>query len=277
MAGALAQYIDALMANARKAQDDLSAQLTSRMQEISVLLNLMGEQQLLSDRAKAVAFREKDRDALRRAIREEMSNKDWEAALVLAHDMEASFGYRQEAIRFREEVAALRQEDIRKAIAEGVGVIDRHCRGELWADAQREAERLMQLYPDQPQAQQLPKEIEQRRQLHKQQLTDSWHEAVARKDVDGAIEILKKLDIYLTPAEAETMQETARSVFKAKLDSLKGQFTAAVQDHNWTEAVRLGEMISRDFPNTRLAQEVRDTMEALRGRAGMAEPATVAG
>ena len=50
-------------------------------------------------------------------------------------------------------------------------------------------------------------EIEARRQGHKKQLLDSWREAVNRKDVDGSIEILKKLDIYLTPVEAESMQE----------------------------------------------------------------------
>ncbi len=43
--------------------DDLSAALIERIDQISILMNLMSEQQLLSDRAKSVAFREKDRDA----------------------------------------------------------------------------------------------------------------------------------------------------------------------------------------------------------------------
>src|SRR5690606_28340534 len=105
-------------------------------------------------------------------------------------------------------------------------------------------------------------------------LIASWHDAVARKDVDGSIEILKQLDMYLTPAEAESMQETARTVFKEKLNLLRLQFASAVQEHHWAEAVDLGDQIMRDFPNTRIAQEVREKMDALRQRA--AAPRAVA-
>src|SRR5204863_9899816 len=99
-------------------------ELMGRMQEMSVVLSMISEQQLLSDRAKAVAFREKDRDALRRAIRDEMANKDWEAALVLADDMEKEFGYAQEAQRFRDEIAQSRDDVLRRQITEAVAVID---------------------------------------------------------------------------------------------------------------------------------------------------------
>src|SRR5437764_749529 len=50
-------------------QQELSNTLTERLQQIAVLLNVISEQQTLSDRAKQVAFRDKDRDALRRAIK----------------------------------------------------------------------------------------------------------------------------------------------------------------------------------------------------------------
>ena len=112
----------------------------------------------------------------------------------------------------------------------------------------------------------LPQEIETRRQGTKKQLLDSWNEAVARKDVDGSIEILKKLDLYLTRQEAEAMQEGARNVFKEKLNQLGTQFTLAVQDHKWAEAVRLGEIIGREFPNSGIAREVREKMDTLRAR-----------
>jgi hypothetical protein len=102
-------------------------------------------------------------------------------------------------------------------------------------------------------------------------LLDSYNDAVSRHDVDGSIEILKKLDAYLTPAEAETMQESARQVFKDKLLLLGQQFTLSVRDHNWNEAIRLGESIVKEFPNSRMAQEVRDKMDLLRQRAGEME------
>jgi hypothetical protein len=70
------------------------------------------------------------------------------------------------------------------------------------------------------------------------------------------------------------MQETARSVFKEKLNNLGKQFSTAVQDHRWIEAIRLGEQVIREFPNSRIAQEVRDNMDSLRQRA--TEPASPA-
>src|SRR5205085_7870328 len=126
---------------------------------------------------------------------------DWDASVRLVDEIEAAFGYKQEASRFREEIRARRQEQVRKQIQEVVEVIDRHTRSEQWNGALREAERLMGMFPDNEQVKNLPHEIDARRQAHKKQLLASWNEAVARHDVDGSIEILKQLDLYLTPAE----------------------------------------------------------------------------
>jgi outer membrane protein assembly factor BamD (BamD/ComL family) len=60
-------------------------------------------------------------------------------------------------------------------------------------------------------------------------------------------------------------------VFKEKLVHLRDEFAQVVQEHKWAEAVRLGDIIVRDFPNTRIAQEVREKMEALRHRANETE------
>lgn len=253
--------------------EDLNARLTDRLQELSIALGDIKDNVMLSDRAKSVAYRDKDRDALRRAIREDIAKRDWEAALALADDMERIFGYRQEAMRFREEIHRQQEDIARRAINDGMAVIDRHCRAEAWSDALREAERLMAAFRGDPTVANLPQEIENRRQGHKKQLLDSWNDALNRRDIDGAIEILKRLDMYLTRAEAETMQDTVRNVFKEKLNNLKTQFTLAVQDHKWAEAVRVGETIVRDFPNSGIAREVKDKLDYLRQRAGEEHPA----
>lgn len=255
--------------------DTIVEALTTRLQEMSVLLNMITENQLLSDRAKAIAYREKDRDALRRAIREEMSRKDWEAAIVLADDMSTAFGYRQEAERFKEEINNERQEVVRRQISEAVAVIDRYCRAEAWSDALREAERLQRIFPGNEVVQNLPHEIEARRQAHKRQLMDSWNDALTRHDIDGSIEILKKLDLYLSRAEGEAMEEAARGVFKERLNNLRVQFTLAVQDHKWPQAIQVGDAIMREFPNSRIAGEVREKMDTLRQRAATPEIAKV--
>ena len=49
-----------------------------RMEQVSVMLNLISEQQLLSDRGKSIAYRTRDREALKFAIQEEISRSDRE-------------------------------------------------------------------------------------------------------------------------------------------------------------------------------------------------------
>jgi len=269
----LAYCLTCVRRDSMQSQHDFITPVNDRLQQLSTQVNVVAERMLLSDRAKSVAYRDKDREALRRAIQEEMDKNDWDAALTLTNDMERAFGYKQEADRFREEINTRRQEAVRKQVGEAVAVVDRYCRAEQWNQAFREAERLMQIYPGSDQVQRLPQEIENRRQAHKKRLLDSWNEAVARHDVDGGIEILKQLDLYLTPQEAEALQETARGVFKDKLGKLRDQFAGAVRDNRWHEALRIGESIMRDFPNSRLAQEVRESMDALRQRAGEVAPA----
>ncbi len=260
----------AIRANRFASSEELFLPLTERLDQLSILLNLMSEQQLLSDRAISIAYREKDRDALRRAVHEEMGRHDWDAALSLVDEMERVFGNKAESTRLRKEINDHRQDLIRKQIAEVVQVIDKYTRGEQWNLAIREADKLISMFPDNEQVKNLPHEIDSRRVAVKQQLLQSWHEAVARHDNDGSIEILKQLDPYLKPAEAETMQETVRSVFKEKLNDLGAQFSRAIKEQRWQDAVKVGEQITKDFPNARIAQEVRDNMDALRRRA---EPA----
>jgi hypothetical protein len=242
--------------------------LTDRLQQIAQLLTTLSEQQLLSDRAKSVAYREKDRQALRSAIREEMNAKDWDAALVLANEMDSQFGYKQEATILRAEINNNRSDVVARQIADATAVVEEHVRLERWSQAMREAEQIIQIYPTEERATRLPQEIENRRQAHKKQLLDSWKDSVARNDIDGSIEILKRVDPYLTPAEAASMQETARGIFRERLNQLRDKFAHAVRDENWSDAIRLGETIMSEHPNSRLALEVRDTMETLKQRAG---------
>lgn len=258
--------------NEQSSDRAINQQIRERIEQMAGLMTRISESQLLSDRAKSVAFREKDRDAIRRAINEEMGRGEWEAAFALADQFEQAFGSKSEADRFRSDINAKRAEDTKHQIAEVVAVIDRHTRNEQWTAAVREAEKLHERFPNNDQVRHLPTEIEARRQSHKKQLLQGWHEAVARHDVDGSIEILKQLDSYLTPAEADSMQDTARGVFKEKLNNLVSQFGNSIRDHRWAEAVRVGEQIQAEFPNSRAAQEVKEKMDMLRQRAS--EPTT---
>jgi len=257
-------------------QHKLFTSLDERLQQLSVMLNEISEQQLISDHAKAVAYRDKDRDALRRAIREEMLRKDWEAARALVDEMAKQFGYRLEAAGFHREIDEQEQEIVRRRIDEVVTVVDRYCRAEQWDAARLESQKLASEFPGNDQVRRVEEEIEARRQNFKRQLTSRWNLAVAQHDVDGGIDVLKQLDGYLTRDEAAAMQETARSVFKEKLQTLRLSFASFVQEHNWPEALRLGDQIIAEFPNSRAAQEVADKISALRQRAQAAEAAASA-
>lgn len=226
-------------------------------------LQLIGEQQLISDRAKQIAFREKDRDAFRRAVLEDLSKQDYDAALSLVEAMETEFGARGEVERIRREVTTRRDESVRRQLDGALAVVDRHIEAEQWQAAFKEGERLKTIFPDQVRVQMLAGEIEHRRQAVKRQLLARWQETVNHKQIDEAITVLRKLDNYLTPVEASGLEEDARMIFKEKLAKLRVEFTSAVQSHNWRDAKRLADTIISDFPNTQMAREVRDMMPTI--------------
>jgi hypothetical protein len=72
--------------------------------------------------------------------------------------------------------------------------------------------------------------------------------------------LVKKADQYLTPTEAEEIRDIARNLFKQKLLQLGQQFNTAVTESRMDDARRIGDEITRDYPNTRMAQEVRERL-----------------
>lgn len=250
-------------------------QFTERMEQFSVMLNLISEQQLISDRGKTVAFRDKDREALYRAIREEMSRQQWDAALVLVNDMDVAFGYKQEAEKLRQEILELRDATVRKAVAEANVLIDRACASENWDEGLQIAERLNTVYPEHELVVNLPNQIQERKEVFKQQLLKSWQDAVARKDIDGSAEILRQLDMYVTHDEVVQLREGAVEIFKARIERLREQFKTSVHEKRWSKAMGIGEDIIADYPTSKLAQEVRDMMDTMRQNA--AKEAVTAG
>ena len=102
---------------------------------------------------------------------------------------------------------------------------------------------------------------------HKKVLLSRWDEAVTNNQIDEGIEILHLLDNYLSPTEAAALEEAARGVFRAKLSGLGVQFKMRVTEKKWDEALRIGKEIVDEFPNSRMAQEVRDKLGVLEQRA----------
>ena len=244
-----------------------------RLDQISHRLNKLGEQQLLSDRAKAIAFRANDRQALRDAIREDIDKQDWEAALRLADDMDKIFGYRQEAATVRKDVLARRDDLQRRQIGDGINTVHRRCEEEDWPEAYEEAERLRRMFPGEPRVERLRADIDRRREELRDRLLGDWHQLVDAGENDKAIALLRRMDPYLTPAEGEELREKAKRMFKGRLDDLRGRFTSAAREGRWDEALRIGSMIRQEYPNSLIAREVSDMAPTLEARRdGRPEP-----
>ena len=77
-------------------------------------------------------------------------------------------------------------------------------------------------------------------------------------------------------AQAEAVREALRNIPMAQnivlkhRERLSGHFKNAVNDHRWSEAAQVGDLIIAEYPNTKMADEVRSMIDALRVRASQA-------
>jgi len=145
--------------------------------------------------------------------------------------------------------------------------LDELIRGARWAEAFAEAARIQRLYPESHRVEGLRERVDESRQRYRKHLERSFLVSAQREKIDEAMAILKELDQYLTPSEAEPFQEVARGVIGKSRENLGVRFKLMVQDHQWGDAVEVGERIIGEFPNTRMAQEVRELLPMLREKA----------
>jgi len=231
------------------------------------LLQTLDDHMLISDTAKRITHRERDRAALREAIRSDINKGDHEAALVLVTEMSQVYGYRHEAEEFRDQILAARRAEIDQQVTDGIAALDQVIAKREWDRALADADKLGRLFPDSSRVKGLDKHVKEAREQHKHSLERKFLQAAGRDDIETAIDTLKELDKYLTESEAEPFRETARGVIGKKRDNLGVQFKLAVSDKEWTQAVRVGEQLIRDFPNSKMADEVRSRLDLLRERA----------
>jgi hypothetical protein len=254
---------------------DVMIDLYQTAEWIKAPVRSIAEDIKISDAARSLAHREKEIAALRSAIRDELSKGNWELAASLVRQIEERFGYKDEAERLREDIVETRKFVIETKIEEALAQIDLSMEGSDWPTAIRESERLMNLFPNDDRVRNLPAIIEQRREKHKRDLLREWDSVVQRREVDRAVEMLQKLDQYLTPEEAGVVQASAREILKDQLLNLGMQFKLAVADRRWRDALEVGVEIIEERPNSKMAEEVRQMIPKLRERAGMTAEAVV--
>lgn len=273
---AIARELGGILSRSEQTLEKTNALVSERLEQFSVMLNMISEQQLISERAKEVAFRENDHNAMVRAIREEMNHAEFDAALLLVNEMENTYAYRAEADGLRTEIATMRDGVVRRAVAEIVSEIDHNCMSEKWDEAGELARQAAMKYPGNEVATNLPQQVAQRKEAIKQQLLARWRDALAKKDTDTCIDIMRVLDMYVTPSEVAELKDGALEVFKARIEQLRDQFKQAVHQKRWQEACSVGETLVQEFPTSKVADEVRDMLLTLRARASEEPVATVA-
>lgn len=244
-------------------------QLARRLMDVQEAVRVISEQAALSDDARRVLNRSTEREMLRRAIEQDIIEKEWEAAIVLCDELANRFGYRADSEEFRARIEAERFGDLDAATREGFALIDGMLLQRRWDDAAREAARLARLYPQHHRCVEMPAQVAQAKQDYKVEAVRRFQEAAAGERVEEAMALLKDLDVLLSESEALPLRETARSVIARARDLLGAQFREAVDEQDWADAANLAKRIIADFPNSKMAAEARQMLDSILARANM--------
>ncbi|MEE2908249.1 MAG: hypothetical protein VX527_10530 [Planctomycetota bacterium] len=249
---------------ARDVPADSNAAILEKLREIH-------EQTMLSDTARRVLYRERELELLRRTIEEDLQRGDFNAALVLCEDMEKLFGYNEEADAARSRVLELRNAALSEDIQQQVTEVHRLLSNGRWRRARLSASRLHRLYPDSPPHEERERNIDVVINERKQALQLEFDQAVSANDTEQSMRLLRELDRYLEPDEAEALRASAQEVISGHRELLKKQFRDAISNHDWKEALRCGERITMEYPMDTMATQAREMMDRLRERADSVE------
>lgn len=260
--------------NARSAAQ--ADRLLLAVERLGESIRRLDESAGLSDDARRVLNRRQERELLCRAIEEDIQNQAWDAAIVLCTELADRFGYRADAEEFRARIDLARTEVIERRVADAIARLDGLIVQRRWDVAFQEAARIQRLYPESPRVDNLRARVIQARDVYKEDLERRFLEAARAERVDEALQMLKELDQYLTLTEAEPFQEVARGVVTKARENLGAQFKLAVQNRDWRTAISVGRRITQEFPNTRMAAEVRQMWDGILAKANAGSSAGVA-
>lgn len=241
--------------------------LLGRLNDIEDALRVASEQSALSDDARRVLNRAAERELLVRAIEQDLGRGEYEAGLVLCRELADRFGYRAEAEQLRQRLLRERAASLDAALREALALIDGMLLQRRFDAGAAEAARLARLYPEEPRVAAARERVENARGAYKQELRRRFLDAANDQRIDEAMQLMRELDAYLTEAEAGPLREVARGVVGKARENLGALFKIAVEDADWATAVTLGRRIIADFPNSKMASEVRAVMDGLLARA----------
>ncbi|MCU0918431.1 MAG: hypothetical protein MUC88_28295 [Planctomycetes bacterium] len=259
MLGRVSRIVETLNENSTRLEEASKAMVSIR----DGLLQI-NHSTRISEAAKAIAFREDDKRSLRETVFDRLKQNDFDGAIEIVDEIENHSEYRLLAEELRRQVDeyrnATQDERIDKAIAQVEKLFDA-CQ---WVKASLQIESLIRANPTSDKLKTLRQKLIERKEERKRILLAAWDDAVTKQETDRSLEILRELDMYLTPNEALALQEAAKDVFRTKLHNLGVQFALAVSDKHWSSALEIGQQIVKDFPNSRMSGEIREKLHVLR-------------
>jgi len=217
----------------------------------------------VSEVVKTIAFRDEEKESLREAVFDKLKEMDFDGAYEIVDEIAGHTGYRGLAEDLRREVDQYRDATEDERLDQTITHIEELFGSSQWAKASVQIESLIRAYPNSERAKDMRQQLVDRKEQRKRSLLTAWDNAVKRQETDHSLEILRELDMYLTPNEALALQEAAKDVFRTKLHNLGVRFAMAVSDKQWADALDVGQQIIRDFPNSRMSGEIREKLHVL--------------
>lgn len=246
----------------RETSDKLNS-LTDLIKDNKDILTRINGDIRMSDSARQVAFREADRAGLREAVIERLHKHQFDDTEAMIKDIGRIPEFAELAKNLRQEVEKYKNASVDERAGQVITHIENLMEQYQWVKAAEQVERLCKAFPDSEKAQNMPKVLRENKGSRKKELLAAWDDAVKRQDTDKSLTILKELDLYLTPSEGLALQESAKDAFRTKLHNLGVQFSLEVADKQWDKAVGTGERIIREFPNSKMAVEIRSKMSVM--------------
>jgi len=253
------KILDALRNNSTKLEE-----VTSALEKISAGLTQINHSTRVSETAKAIAFRDADRRSLREAVFDKLQQQDFDAANKIIAEIAERPEYKELADQLRAQTHRYHDATDQERVNQLIAHIEKLLDDSQWARASAQIEGLIKTHPENEQVKTMRQILLDKKQQRKRMLLAAWDDAVKRQETDRSLEILKELDFYLTPNEALALQEAARDVFRTKLHNLGVQFAIAVTEKRWASALDIGQQIIKDFPNSRMSEEISGKIDVLR-------------
>lgn len=253
------KILDALRDNSTKLEEVASA-----LEKISSGLTQINHSTRVSETAKAIAFRDVDRQSLREAVFDKLQQQDFSAADEIISEIAKRPEYKELADQLKLQTKRYHDATDHERLNQVVAHINKLLDDCQWAKASAQIEELIKTYQNNEQVKAMRQILLDKKQERKRILLAAWDDAIQNGETDRSLEILKELDQYLTPNEGLALQEAARDVFHTKLHNLGVQFSIAVTEKRWVGALDIGQHIIAEFPNSKMSKEIRGKLDVLK-------------